>query len=67
MKTKDHNLIRAKILSALKKQDLTINALGIAMQEIGLMSREMVHKYLSGRNDISTARASAIMRYLRIV
>ena len=65
MKTKDHNLIRAKILSALKKQDLTINALGIAMQEKGLMSREMVHKYLSGRNDISTARASELMRYLK--
>jgi len=51
--------------AALKKQDITINALGIAMQEKGLMSREMVHKYLSGRNDISTARASELMRYLK--
>lgn len=64
--TGDANLIRKKILAGLKKRDMTINALGIAMQEKKIMSREMVHKYLSGRNDISTARASALMRYLRI-
>jgi len=62
--TNNHNLIRQKILTALEKRGMTINALGIAMHEKKLMSREMVHKYLSGKNDISTARASVLMRYL---
>lgn len=66
MTAKESNIIRNKILAKLKKRDMSIYALGVAMHEKKLMSREMVHKYLSGRNDISTARASEIMKYLKL-
>jgi len=65
--TKNPNIIRQKILLELEKRDMTINALGVAMHEQGRMSREMVHKYLSGKNDIASARAADLLRYLKLI
>lgn len=58
------NRIRAAILAELDRRDWTIARLAEDPALAGGVSRDMVFKYLAGRNDLATDRAAMLLEIL---